>query len=174
VAPNSLRPSYGARRPARAREARYGRQAMAPVENASMDLAGREIRTRGGRVYELMGPPATSPGRLMEIAPRVQAFSDGGHDVSDEGRAPCAGLPRSSPAPAIRPYKALFSVVYVVKSLLNTWLCPQAKLLIPKATCKPSCIQQLFVIATIHEGFQQFIACMGCKGSRVRIPPPRP
>jgi hypothetical protein len=41
------------------------------TEITSIDLPAREVRTRSGRLYELLGPPASEPERLEVIAVRV-------------------------------------------------------------------------------------------------------
>jgi hypothetical protein len=42
-------------------------------EIASINFPAREVRTRSGRLYELLGPPASAPDRLAAIAVRVAA-----------------------------------------------------------------------------------------------------
>ena len=37
----------------------------------SINLSGREVRTRSGRLYELTGPPSSDPVSLMVIAARL-------------------------------------------------------------------------------------------------------
>lgn len=51
----------------------------------ALDVAGREVRTRSGRTYELFGPPASTPELRAVIALRV-AMSVRTHvrDVTEE------------------------------------------------------------------------------------------
>lgn len=54
------------------------------TEIVSIDLSARQVRTSSGRLYELLGPPASQPERLAVIAAHLVA-SVGSHwmDVTD-------------------------------------------------------------------------------------------
>jgi len=43
------------------------------TEIDSIDLPARQVRTRSGRLYELLGPPACEPERLAVIATHLAA-----------------------------------------------------------------------------------------------------
>lgn len=43
------------------------------TEIVSIDLCARQVRTRSGRLYELLGPPASEPERLAVIAAHLGA-----------------------------------------------------------------------------------------------------
>lgn len=54
------------------------------TEIVSIDFPGREVRTSSGRLYELLGPPASEPERLAFIAVRVALCVRSAHlDVTD-------------------------------------------------------------------------------------------
>lgn len=53
-----------------------------PIE--TVNFAAREVRTCSGRIYELLGPPATEQVRLAVIAARLRlTVPDGATDITD-------------------------------------------------------------------------------------------
>ena len=53
----------------------------------SIDLPAREVRTRSGRLYELLGPPASWPERIAVISARV-AVSNGTSSLGFDRHSP--------------------------------------------------------------------------------------
>ena len=45
------------------------------TEIASIDLPARQVRTRSGRLYELLGPPASQPEQIAVIAAHLDRKS---------------------------------------------------------------------------------------------------
>ena len=55
------------------------------TEIDSMDLPARQVRTRSGRLYELLGPPASQPERIAVIAAHLAASAPSPWlDVTDD------------------------------------------------------------------------------------------
>ena len=55
------------------------------TEIASIDLPARQMRTRSGRLYELLGPPASQPERIAVISAHLAASAPSPWlDVTDD------------------------------------------------------------------------------------------